>query len=234
MNYQELPIVSRTASWVAIEKPAGLLVHPTELTSERDSVMTRLRQQLGQKVYPVHRLDRAASGILLVSLSSKAASGLAQQFRNRVVSKEYGVVVRGWLPECGVIEKPLAKSPRHDPRPAWTEFHRLAQAELPVAVLPYDTSRYSFARVKLRTGRLHQIRRHLVHLRHPVIGDTVYGDGKHNRLFRQELGVSALLLHGWWLGFQDPTTQHPVRVEASWPAAFKRVFEKLGWDLPLA
>lgn len=232
MPSPELTLLSIGSDWVIVDKPAGLLVHPTELARSRDSVMGRLRDQLGRKVYPVHRLDRAASGALVVALSSEAASALSEQVRARAFHKRYAVVVRGWLAESGVIEKPLQKSPRHGPKAAHTEFRRLAIAELPFAIPPHASTRYSLAEVTIGTGRLHQIRKHLVHARHPVIGDTVYGDGKHNRLFREEFGISRLMLHCVEISFTNPGGGGSVRATAPWPDGFLQAFQRLGWHPP--
>lgn len=229
---EPLTILYRDAGLVVLDKPAGLLVHPTQLASERDSVLTRLRDQLGQWVYPVHRLDRAASGALLVALSPEKAEALSAQFRAHTVGKTYAVVARGWLADAGVIDKPLKRSPEHPPREARTEYATLARAELPIAVPPYASARYTLARVRTLTGRMHQIRKHFAGISHPLVGDTVYGDGKHNRLFRANLGISRLMLRCVWLEFAPSEGALRVRATAPWDRESLEVFARLGWSAP--
>lgn len=220
-------------SLVAIDKPAGFHVHPPEDPSHRISKNTNclalLRDQLGTYVYPVHRLDRATSGVLVFALNSEAARLLAEQFSEQRAQKTYVAVTRGWVDLEGTIDHPLASE--HDPairKESLTEFSRIATAELPLAVGRYSTARYSLVRVRPRTGRLHQIRRHFAFLSHPLIGDTVYGDGKHNQAFRGLLGGQALLLKSLQLEIAHPVTGEPLRIRSRWNHTWHQVFELFG------
>lgn len=201
-----LAILYRDERCVIIDKPAGLLVHPSRIAKRApDTAMERLRDQLGRLVYVIHRLDRATSGALLFALDAAAASLLADAFRAGAARKTYLALVRGWAPERGCIDRPLLKKrdkktdrkARRDaaPQEAITEFECLARAELPIPVGRYATGRYSLLRLSPKTGRRHQIRRHLKHLSHPIIGDSEHGDRDHNRLFRERFGVERLMLH---------------------------------------
>lgn len=223
-----LKILYEDADLVAVDKPSGLLVHPTALAAERESCMSLLRDQLGHWVYPVHRLDRAASGVLLFARSAGAASELAALFRGRRVSKRYVALVRGHTAPGGVIDKPLRKSPAHAEREARTAYERLAIAEVPHPVGRYATARYSLLRVEIETGRLHQIRRHLRHIRHPIVGDTCYGDGKHNRFFRERFGSRRLLLFATRLRFRHPVSGLETVVGAPLPHDFEELLSKVG------
>ncbi|WP_295885092.1 pseudouridine synthase [uncultured Thiohalocapsa sp.] len=229
-----LKVLYRDAHLVAVDKPPGLLVHRTRIADADSFVLQRLRDQLGRRVHAVHRLDRPTSGVLLFALTADAARRLSAQFATQRVAKHYLAVVRGWPPVAGRIDWPLddpeASAPgRRLPRPALTTYRRLATAELPVAVSRYPTSRYALVLAAPHTGRRHQLRRHFAHIRHPLIGDTTHGEGRHNRLFRERFGLHRLLLHAWRLDFTHPDTDAAMRVTAAPDADWCRLFESLGW-----
>jgi len=211
-----------TPRWVAVDKPAGLVVHRGERTREEPAVLQLVRDRLGQHVYPVHRLDRATSGVLVLALDPEAARHLVEAFTARAVEKRYVAIVRGWVDEAGVVDSPLREDPSAPLAEATTEYRRLATWEVPVAVGRYASARYSLVEVVPRTGRMHQIRRHFTHLCHPVIGDVRYGDGRHNRMFRERFGVHRMLLHAQRLAFPD-LDGTPVVLEAPVPAVFELV-----------
>ncbi|MCM2278592.1 MAG: pseudouridine synthase [Oligoflexia bacterium] len=227
-----LPILYRDSGFIAADKPTGLLVHPTRIAAgERTSCVSLLREQLGREVFPVHRLDRAASGALLFALDRDSASELTRLFRERAVHKTYYAIVRGWVAEAGTIDKPLRKDKDSEYRPAVSRFERVATAELPYAVGRYATARYSLVRVMTETGRLHQVRRHLRSVFHPILGDRVYGDGRHNRFGLEVLGVERLLLLAKELEFTHPRTGSPLRIEVPWPRDFLALFGRFGWNI---
>jgi tRNA pseudouridine65 synthase len=217
-------ILYRDADSIAINKPAGIMVHPSKLSVDPTSCMTVLRDQIGQWVYPVHRLDRATSGVLVFGLHSDAASVLASQFREKSVRKTYYAIVRGFLESEGRIDKPLKSRSGSSVGEARTGFFTLGKAELPFPTTRYSTSRFSFAKLIPETGRLHQLRRHLASHSHPIIGDTTYGTGEANRIFSDAMGVSRLFLHCKRVEFSH------FSVEAAFPGEFKTVFEKLAWS----
>ncbi|HEY6872305.1 MAG TPA: pseudouridine synthase [Geobacteraceae bacterium] len=233
-----LEIIRQDDAFVAVNKPAGLLVHRSPLDPREERFALQMaRNILGRRVYPVHRLDRATSGVLLFALSPGWARQLAAAFAERRVEKGYLAVVRGFTAEEGVIDHPLADLPDRYPclprddgeRDAVTAYRRLATAELPVAVGRYPTSRYSLVAAFPRTGRRHQLRRHFKHLFHPIIGDTNYGEGRHNRFFREELGCSRLLLHAAGLTFPHPSTGGMVTLTAPPGGDFASLLGRLGW-----
>lgn len=223
---------------VAVNKPAGLLVHRSDIDRrETSSALRLLRDHLGQRVYPVHRLDRPTSGVLLFALSPEVARRACLLFADHSVRKGYLAVVRGGMPEEGVIDHPLAEEPDRisdrqarggkAPQTAVTEFRRLAMAELPVPSGRHATSRYSLVSLSPRTGRKHQLRRHCKHLNHPIVGDTTWGDGRHNRLFREMFDCDRLLLHAVELMLPHPVTGVPLRIVAPLDATMRGVVTRL-------
>ncbi len=224
-----LPVLYQDEACAAVGKPSGLLVHPNPRARERDSVVRRLARQFGRKVYNVHRLDRATSGVLLVAFDPPSAHRMCQAFRFGEVEKRYHAVVRGYTDPVGRIERPLRDWEGTEIREAVTEYRTLATAELPIPVGPYQTARYSLVEVRPLTGRTHQIRRHLSGIAHPVVGDTTHGDAKHNRMFRERFGIHRLLLHATELAFTSPATGERVRVRAPLDDAWRRALEVLGW-----
>jgi tRNA pseudouridine65 synthase len=225
---------------VAIDKPSGLLVHRSKIDRhETRFAIQLLRDQIGQYVHPVHRLDKPTSGVLLFALDPETARSLTEQFTQRIVDKQYLAIVRGHTQDHGCIDKPLREvlDPATDSRAnqdkeakqARTEYLSMARAELPFPVQPYSSSRYSLLRLKPRTGRRHQIRRHLNHISHPVVGDVNHGDRYHNQFFRQHFDCHRLLLMAHTLEFVHPQTQQKISIEASMDEAFTRVMKGLGW-----
>lgn len=226
---------------VVVNKPAGMLVHRSWLDKhETVFVMTVLRDMLGCYVYPVHRLDRPTSGVLLFAKSSAVARVLSEQFEKHTVDKSYLAVVRGYLLGKGRID--YALKPRLDKiadkftdpdkpsEPAITDYQNLATCELPFVSTPrYVTSRYSLMKLTPITGRKHQLRRHMTHLFHPIVGDTTHGDTAQNRAVAEHTGVSRLLLHAHGLAFDDMAGRR-VRVVAPFDKGFERVMSKFGWQ----
>lgn len=222
-----LPVLYRDARLIAVNKPSGLLVHRTVLAAGRDAALQRVRDQIGQRIYPVHRLDRATSGVLVFGLDPAAAAALATDFREHRVGKLYLAVVRGWPPASGVIDRPIARHRGGEKRPARTRFRTLATVQLPMPVARWPTARYALVAVCPLSGRRHQIRRHLSAISHPVVGDTTHGDGRHNRLLRAHFDSHRLLLHAWRLSWPGAAAAR-VRVTAPPPPEFARVLGAMG------
>lgn len=228
-----LRVLFQDSNFVAVDKPSGLLVHRSAMArGETVSALALLRDQLGQWVYPVHRLDRATSGVLLFALSSEAARALSESFRNNTVQKTYFAVVRGHTDLSGEIDRPLRKNPLNKNSPyleSRTSYERVATADVPVAVGKHATARYSIIRVRPLSGRLHQIRRHLCTVSHPLVGDTVYGDGRHNRFFREKFGLQRLLLCAARLEFSHPLSGERVGIRAPSVDGFFQDIAGLNW-----
>jgi len=238
---ETLPILFRDEHLVAVHKPSGLLVHRTVLDRHETRFAVQiLRDQIGQHVHPVHRLDRGTSGVLLFALDRDVCSRLAAQFETQQVEKTYLAIVRGHPAPEGLIDHPLTRQfDAYEFRPAdavgdaqdaVTRFRRLAATELPYAVDRYPTSRYALLELEPLTGRRHQIRRHLKHIAHPIIGDATYGKGRHNRLFQELFGSHRLLLACKKIRFTHPVSGEAIVVSAPLAPDFASVIDTLGWS----
>lgn len=228
MTGAEIDILYRDDDLVAVHKPAGLLVHRNAHAGREPFLLQMLRDQLGARLYPVHRLDRPTSGLMIMALSPGAAGILARQFAAQEVRKAYVAVVRGFTDESGVIDSPLKSESGAEAR-ARTEFTRLGLTELPHPVGPHPTARFSLVRVEPRTGRTHQIRRHFAHIRHPLVGDVLRGDGRQNRFFREHFGVHRLLLASVELRFRHPSDGEDMHLQCPPDEEMRALFSKLGW-----
>ena len=225
---------------VAVNKPSGWLVHRSWLDRhETRFMMQTVRDQIGQHVFTVHRLDRPTSGVLLMALSSEVARLLSQQFEQHQVQKTYHAVVRGYVQEGATLDYPLTEeldkiADKHaaadkGPQPAVTHYRPLAQVEMPVAIGRYDSARYSLLELKPENGRKHQLRRHMVHLRHPIIGDSKHGDLRQNRGMAQHFGCPRLMLHASHLQLNHPVTGEPLSISARWDEPWQGVMSRFGW-----
>ena len=219
---------------IAVNKPPGLLVHRTALDAhETDSVMCRLRQTGLGPLWPVHRLDKGTSGVLVLARDAKAAQALGAAFEAAAVAKQYLALVRGWPAPEGRVDHPLARDPERpsrgqDTREACTRWQRLATFEWPFSVDGrHASSRYALVLACPHTGRRHQIRRHFKVVGHPLIGDSTHGKGAHNRAVAAWLGASRLWLHALTLTLPHPDDQRPLRLQAAPSADWVRLVEGL-------
>ncbi len=239
-----LDILYRDESLIAINKPNGLLVHRSPIDRhETRFAIQLLRDQIGQRVYPLHRLDKPTSGVLLFALDEDAARRMGSLFESSAMHKTYLAVVRGYTPEQDCIDYPLRE--QHDrmtdtnaqrdkpAQAARTDYRRLATLELPISDGRHPSSRYSLLELTPHSGRKHQIRRHMKHIFHPVIGDTTHGDGRHNRLFREHLHCQRLLLCAQRLAFRHPDSGAQITIDATLDAEFQRIIDRFG-ELPEA
>lgn len=232
-----LDIVYQDDDLAVINKPSGLLVHRSRIASEaREFAMQMLRDQIGQHVYPVHRLDRPTSGLLIFALSSEIATKMSESFATSQVKKQYHAVVRGYLPEEGTVDYPLKEEldkiadaqadKDKEAQEAVTHFRCLEKVELPFKVSKkHDTTRYSLVELTPETGRKHQLRRHMAHLRHPIIGDTNHGDGRHNRFFREYFDSHRLLLAATGVEFKHPVSGEAISLTVPLPGEFLKAFQ---------
>ena len=227
---------------MAVNKPAGMLVHRSSINPEAtDVALQMLRDQIGQYVYPLHRIDKPTSGLLLFALDTETTAAMTAQFAERAIEKTYLAVVRGYTKASFTVDYPLKfirdqkknRSARlHKPaQDAVTDFRRLAQTELPHPVGQYETCRYSLIEASPKTGRTHQIRRHLRHIFHPILGDQKYGDWRHNRFAEAQFGNRRMLLHAMSLTFEHPETGIRTRVDAPLDEQFLLMLS--GLELPV-
>ncbi|MGC3871820.1 pseudouridine synthase [Halomonas sp. GXIMD04776] len=237
MKDESLTVLFQDEYLVAVYKPSGLLVHRTALArGETRFALQILRDQLGQRVYPVHRLDRPTSGLLLFALSPGMASQLAAEFSAQRVQKRYLAVVRGIGPGQERIDWPLREEDGHRPKaempaqPACTEVRRLDSVELPIPIDRYPQARYSLMEARPLTGRRHQIRRHLSRRGYPIIGDAKHGKGVHNRFFRERLDHPHLLLAAVGLSIWHPEHQAVLHLSSALDIGMGRLFDRFGWS----
>jgi tRNA pseudouridine65 synthase len=227
-----LPILFEDEQLVVIDKPAGLLVHRTnQAYGEEENALIQLRDQLGTWVAPVHRLDRATSGCLLFAKNEQVLPSLKALFMDRAIEKRYLCIVRG-IPALseGLIDHPLTSERSNKLQEAQSKYRVLLESEQPFdSTGRYPTSRYSLLEVELLTGRTHQIRRHMAHIRHYILGDRKHGDNKQNRYFETHFGLQNLLLHSWKLSFNHPLTQDFIKLTCTPPPHFLAIVQKLGW-----
>ncbi|MCZ8061806.1 pseudouridine synthase [Silanimonas sp.] len=227
-----VPVLYADAQLAVVDKPARLMAHDSGLArGENDFLADRLRAQFGRPVHLIHRLDRATSGCLLLAFDKDTARALGEQFMTRAVEKTYLAVCRGWPePAEDLIDHPLDGGPgKPEKKPAQTAYRVLATGAMPWAYGEHTESRFALLECAPHTGRFRQIRRHLKHRHHHLIGDTSHGDGARNRMFRMHLGVHRMLLHAWRLAFMHPVDGRRVVVEAPLDAEFVKALAALGW-----
>lgn len=229
---------------LAVHKPAGLLVHRSPIDPHETEFALQYARAMngGEHVYAAHRLDRPTSGLLVFARDPHTASALGKAMMAGEVSKTYLAMVRGWTPEQGIIDHPLREEPedrrrKDEPQPvreARTRYRRLATTEIPVAIEGYPSSRYSLVALYPETGRKHQLRRHMKHINHPIIGDANHGRGRHNRYFAERFGHGRLMLAAIGMTFLHPVTGVRLQLNAEPEASFLQVLSIFGEGLPAA
>lgn len=227
----KMEIIYQDEYLVAINKPHGLLVHPSPIARDAEQfAMQLLRDELGRYVFPVHRLDRKTGGVLLFALDPKTQREVQEQFAERKVEKEYWAIVRGYTDDSGEIDYPLRKE-NGTWQEAFTAYETMARAELPVPFGKHATVRYSLVKLEPETGRMHQIRKHMAHILHPIIGDRPHGCNKQNRLFKERWGMTTMLLHARALDITHPVTGASLKFVATIQAEFERMAAMMGWGI---
>lgn len=226
----QLEIIYRDEYLVAINKPHGLLVHKSKLAADASEFAVQiLRDQLGMRVTPVHRIDRKTGGVLLFALNDESNKALNLQFDQNRVHKIYLALVRGYTADEEHVDYDLRKENGQLQR-AVTNYRTLERVEVPVAFGKHETQRYSLVEVQPETGRMHQIRKHFNHLRHPIIGDRPHGCNKQNRLFKERWNMTTMLLHAVEMEFEHPVQLSLVKLKADLQPEFKRTLALLGFQ----
>jgi tRNA pseudouridine65 synthase len=262
-----LTILYQDEYLVAVDKPAGLFVHRSFMDkNEIYFALQLVRDQIGQYVYPVHRLDRPTSGVLLFALTQEVAQKMNEAFANKSnevsadidvndeqvhyknaeLTKTYYALVRGHLPiveEDTLIDHALKEKldklgdkgvSRDKPAQLAKTYYRvIKQASLPIALGKFDSIRYSLVKMMPITGRRHQIRRHLAHLRHPIIGDINYGDNKQNPFFINHFGLKRLMLIAKSLSFIHPISHKKITINVPFDEQWQHVFKTCNWSLDI-
>jgi len=229
----KLEIIYQDDHLVAINKPPGLLVHRTKLADDVDVfALQTLRNQLDRHVYPIHRLDRKTSGVLLFALNEEIHKNMQLAFANKQIRKTYLAIVRGFTDDEGTIDYPLKKD-NGSIQEATTNYLTLDRIEIKLPAGKHTTSRYSLLQVQPFKGRNHQIRKHLAHIHHPIIADRPHGCNKQNKLFKEKFGLMTMMLHALELYFVHPLSGDEVKISASLHKEFKRMIGKLGFNTPI-
>ncbi len=218
-----LEVIYQDEYLVAVNKPHGLLVHRSPIAADASEFAIQLlRDQLGMKVYPVHRLDRKTGGVLLFALNEEMNRMMQEAYMNKQVIKKYLALVRGFTPSTSVIDYALTNE-KGKIQEAVTHFTTLKTYELPIPLGKQETSRYSLVEVNPETGRMHQIRKHFAHIFHPIIGDRPHGCNKQNKLFLERWNMNTMLLHASEISFEHPIIAQNVTINANRSNEFNRV-----------
>ena len=227
-----LEVLWQDDHYVVINKPGGSLVHRTSIAADVNEgfLLQRLRDQLGYRLYPVHRLDRPTSGVLLFAKTPHSASLIKKLFDQKRIQKTYLAITRGHF-SSGIqsVNIPLRKLGSETLQEAETHFKPLAYCEVPIQTDRYPTSRFSLVQCTPITGRTHQIRRHLARVNHPIIGDHKHGDNKQNRYFELHHNIHGLLLHSYALSFDHPISQESIFIRAIESAEMRLTLDLFDW-----
>ncbi len=230
-----LDIIYSDDYFIIINKPANLVVHRSPMSAEHQHfALQLLRDQLGLHVYPCHRLDSRTSGILIFALNPEYHRSIQQLFVEKAIRKNYLAIVRGYTQAEGRIEYAVKNSKGNGRKEAITNYKTLCCTEINHKVSRYNTSRYSLVQLSPQTGRYHQLRQHMAHLRHPIIGDKKHGDHRHNKFFEKQFNSSNLLLHAHELLFKHPFTNKEMYLKAAVPDYFHKITEELEFELNLS
>ena len=223
----DLQIVYKDDYLVAINKPHGLLIHKTSLAKDADRFAVQiLRDQLGQRVYPAHRLDRKTSGLLLFSLQKEHLDACFKMFREKTIRKKYKALVRGFTEDAGTIDYAL-RSENGTLQEAVTHYTTIKRYEIDLPFGKFNTSRYSLVELMPETGRMHQLRKHMAHIFHPIIGDRPHGCNKQNKLWKEKWDMTRMLLHASDLSFRHPIGEDEIVLNAEYSNEFKTVLDRL-------
>lgn len=228
-----LELIYEDNNLVVVNKPNNFLIHESHYARniEEPTLIEVLNNQLGYAVFPVHRLDRKTSGIILFVKEKSNIDIYQKLFQNQQIQKTYYAVVRGFADETGKVDSPVQNDDTGIYKEALTHYETVQTIELDIPVHPYDKSRYSLVKLLPKTGRMHQLRKHLNKISHPIVGDYKYGDRFHNRNFEDNFNWIYMFLHAQSLEFTDPITNEPVKFIASFPTDWIDLFNKFDWKI---
>ncbi|WP_299158005.1 pseudouridine synthase [uncultured Tenacibaculum sp.] len=228
----QLDILFEDEYIICVSKPNNVVVHHAHHSrnvSDEDSLLQLLFNQLGKKFYPIHRLDRKTSGIILLAKETSFVSKFQELFTNNEIQKTYYGIVRGHAPEIKTIDSPVKGRDSNVYKEAETLLELSGKTIQDIPVKPYDSSRYSLVKLSPKTGRLHQLRIHMNKISHPLIGDPKYGDKNHNTMFIENFNCENLFLHAYSLEFIHPFSKEGIVLNAKFPNDWNIVFEKFNW-----
>ncbi|MBU3012372.1 pseudouridine synthase [Polaribacter vadi] len=231
-----LEIIFEDDYLLCVSKPNNVLVHHayhSRNVADEDSLLQIIKNEIGLKVYPIHRLDRKTSGIILLAKEKEYVSKFQELFTNSEIQKTYFGIVRGFSPDVKTIDSPVKGRDANVHKDALTELKTLANITLDIPVKPYDSSRYSLVQLSPKTGRMHQLRVHMNKISHPLIGDAKYGDKNHDVMYAENFGWQNLFLHAGKLEFIHPFTSEKLILKATFPGDWLSLFDKFDWRNPL-
>ncbi len=226
----KLTILFEDESLIAIHKPNGLLVHRTKIaTDASEFALQILRDQIGQRVFPTHRLDRKTSGVLLFAKDEESNRLMQMQFMDQKISKTYKAIVRGWTDDEGTIDYALTTD-KGKTQDAITRYKTIKRSEIDLPNGKFPTSRFSLVELSPETGRMHQLRKHLAHIFHPIIGDRPHGCNKQNKLFLEQFSMIEMLLHAENIALKHPHTCETIFIQSEIQGEFKRMLSELNFE----
>jgi tRNA pseudouridine65 synthase len=226
----EPQIIYQGQGFAVISKPSGLVAHRGPYFRRGPTLHDWAKKTFRtNQIDLVHRIDSGTSGIIVIGLDKDVTGKIATQFKAGTVQKTYQAIVRGWVEGAGSIDWPLLRKDKAGYHNAETRYQALAQVEIPAPVGRYQTARYSLVEFYPLTGRTHQIRKHACHIKHPIAGDVNYGDGAHNRFFRDTVKVHRLLLHAAAIQFLNPETNQPFLIRDPWPESVRTALSAWNW-----
>ncbi len=223
-------ILYRDETIIAINKPTGFLVHKTSIArGVKEIILQSLRDQIGQKVFPIHRLDRKTSGVLLFALDIESNRSMCALFAERKIKKHYTAIVRGWTDDMDTIDYSLTNDAGKT-QDAITRYTRIGKSEIELPYSKFLTSRYSHVNLYPETGRMHQLRKHMAHIRHPILGDRPHGCNKQNRLWKEKFDMEEMMLHAREIRFDHPFTGQSHCIIAPYFDEYLRILHEAGLE----
>ena len=231
-----LEVVFEDEYILCVSKPNNMLVHHAHHSrnvADETSLLQFIEQEKGLKVFPIHRLDRKTSGIILLAKETRYVSKFQELFTNNEIQKTYFGIVRGFSPDTKTIDSPVKGRDSNVHKEALTLLKTIEKITLNIPVKPYDSSRYSLVELSPKTGRMHQLRVHSNKISHPLIGDPKYGDKNHNMMFEENFGCKNLFLHAGKLEFSHPFTSENLSLKSSFPKDWITLFNEFSWKNPI-
>lgn len=229
----EVEIIFEDETILIVNKPNNVLIHKSYYARniKDNTLLELLQQQTGFTLYPIHRLDRKTSGVLVLAKQKEQVAVFQELFNSNKIQKTYLGIVRGFVTAPSLINSPVKNPDTQVYKEAETHCKPLQSVQLNIPVHPYETSRYSLVELKPSTGRMHQLRIHMNKISHPIVGDYKYGDRFHNRMFENEFNCHNLFLHAVSLKFMHPITKEQLQIYADIPEDWAKVFGKFKWKL---
>jgi len=229
-----IEIVFEDDYMVAVNKPNNYLIHQAHYARNitETTLLEMLQQQLGFPLFPVHRLDRKTSGILLLVKDKSFVAPFQALFTNNLITKKYFAIVRGFSPPAGKIDSSVKNDDTGVYKTALTYYTTVSSIELDIPVHPYAKSRYSLMELLPKTGRMHQLRKHLNKINHPIVGDYKYRDRFHNRMYETQFNCNYLFLHAQQIELEHPLSHQKMIFSADFPEDWLKLFNEFNWQQP--